>query len=42
MANYNESFEKINLPFAVKNALILHKGELTPQYKYIEKYLDIK
>ncbi len=38
-ADYNENFENIKLPYAIKNAMILHKGEFTPQYKYIEKYL---
>jgi len=28
------------LPAPIKRALILHKGELTPDYKYIQKYLE--
>lgn len=38
-ADYDASLEDIDLPHAIKKALILHKGELTPSYKYIEKYL---
>ncbi len=38
-ADYNMSTELLNLPDAIKKALILHKGELTEQYKYIEKFL---
>ncbi len=38
-ADYNEKFEDIKLPFAVKKGMILHKGELTPDYKYIQQYL---
>lgn len=38
-ANYNQPFDKIELPPAVKKALILHNGQLTPDYKYLESYL---
>ncbi len=38
-ADYNTSFEKIDIPNPIKKAMILHKGELTPNYKYIEQYL---
>ena len=38
-ADYNQSFEELNLPPVIKNAVITHKGELTPQYKYLEKFL---
>ncbi|MDP2423697.1 MAG: bifunctional lysine ketoglutarate reductase /saccharopine dehydrogenase family protein [Bacteroidales bacterium] len=38
-ADYDASLDDIDLPHAIKKALILHKGELTPSYKYIEKYL---
>lgn len=39
VADYNSPFEEINLPDAIKNAMILHKGQFTPDYKYLEKYL---
>lgn len=38
-ANYKDSYEHVLLPAAVKKALILHNGELTPPYKYLAKYL---
>ncbi|MBW6498497.1 MAG: hypothetical protein K0B09_08930 [Bacteroidales bacterium] len=38
-ADYDLPFEDIDLPRAIKKALILHKGQLTPDYKYIEQYL---
>jgi alpha-aminoadipic semialdehyde synthase len=38
-ADFKEDFDKIALPYPIKRALILHKGELTPEYKYIEKFL---
>jgi alpha-aminoadipic semialdehyde synthase len=40
-ANYNAStIDEIELPLPIKRALILHKGQLTPDYKYIQKYLE--
>ncbi len=38
-ANYDLPFEQVKLPAAIKKAMILHKGKLTPDYQYIEKYL---
>lgn len=38
-ADYDASFDQLQLPDPIKNALILHKGELTPDYKYIKEYL---
>ncbi len=38
-ADYEQPFEDLDLPRAIKKALILHKGQLTPDYKYIEQYL---
>lgn len=38
-ADFSEHFDDLDLPKAVKKALILHNGELTPEYKYIEEYL---
>ncbi|MFA5972785.1 MAG: bifunctional lysine ketoglutarate reductase /saccharopine dehydrogenase family protein [Lentimicrobiaceae bacterium] len=37
--DFNEEFETLDLPRAIKSALILHRGELTPQYKYLEEHL---
>jgi alanine dehydrogenase len=41
-ADFTQDFEKINLPYPVKKAMILHKGMLTPDYKYIEQYLMVE
>ncbi len=37
--DFSEDFETLDLPRAIKSALILHRGELTPHYKYIESHL---
>ncbi len=38
-ADFDEVFEDLDLPRAIKKGLILHKGELTPDYKYLEDFL---
>lgn len=38
-ADYNIPFELLDLPKPIKKAMILHKGELTPDFKYIAEYL---
>jgi alpha-aminoadipic semialdehyde synthase len=38
-ADFSENFEDLDLPKAIKKALILHRGELTPDYKYLEEFL---
>jgi alpha-aminoadipic semialdehyde synthase len=38
-ADFNEHFDDLDLPKAIKKALILHRGELTPEYKYMEAFL---
>ncbi len=38
-ADYNVDFEKVKLPNTIKKAMILHKGNLTPDYQYISQYL---
>lgn len=37
--NYSLNFNDVNLPIELKKATILYKGELTPNFKYLEKYL---
>mgnify|MGYP002639606762 CR=1 FL=1 len=37
--NFDVSFEDLKLPQPIKSALILHKGELTPDYLYLEKHI---
>ena len=38
-ADFSEDFEDLDLPKSLKKGLILHKGELTPDYKYLEEFL---
>ncbi len=38
-ADYEQPFEKLQLPPEIKKAIICHKGELTPDYRYLENYL---
>ncbi|HNS16428.1 MAG TPA: bifunctional lysine ketoglutarate reductase /saccharopine dehydrogenase family protein [Bacteroidales bacterium] len=38
-ADYSLDFYDIELPAPIKRAMILHKGELTPDYAYISKFL---
>ncbi|MFO8054802.1 MAG: bifunctional lysine ketoglutarate reductase /saccharopine dehydrogenase family protein [Bacteroidales bacterium] len=39
-ADYNAPFMELQLPTPVKKALILYKGEFTPDYQYLGKYLQ--
>jgi saccharopine dehydrogenase (NAD+, L-lysine forming) len=38
--NFCKNFDELELPDSVKKALILHKGQLTKDYQYLNKYLD--
>lgn len=38
-ADYSVPFEDLNLPSEIARAVILYHGKLTPDYKYLEKYL---
>jgi len=38
-ANYSAGFGQLDLPAEIKRAVILHHGQLTPDYKYISQYL---
>lgn len=40
VADYELPYEEIDLPRAIKKALILLKGELTPNYKYLEEFVN--
>ena len=35
-ADYSRSYDEIDLPRPIKRAMIVHNGELTPSYKYLE------
>jgi len=39
-ADFNELFDDLDLPKAIKKALVLHKGELTPEYRYLEAFIN--
>ena len=39
-ADFEENFEDLDLPKAIKKGLILHKGELTPDYKYLQEFIN--
>jgi len=38
-ADYSVGFDDLDLPAPVKRAVIAHRGELAPDYRYIERYL---
>ena len=38
-ADYSVPFEQLDLPPEIKRAVIAHRGELTPDYRYIEQFL---
>lgn len=39
-ADYEADFNNIDLPKPIKRAMILHKGELTPDYAYLKEYVE--
>ncbi|MCK4754394.1 MAG: hypothetical protein KAS58_04120, partial [Calditrichia bacterium] len=38
-ADFSVGFDDLNLPYALKKAVIVFKGELTREYTYLKKYL---
>lgn len=40
VADFERTFEELDLPRALKKGMILHKGILTPEYKYLEKFVS--
>ncbi len=40
-ADYSATFEDLNLPPEIKRAVIVHRGALTPDYRYLEEHLDV-
>lgn len=38
-ADYTVPFEECRLPAEIKRAVIVYQGELTPKYRYLEKFL---
>jgi alpha-aminoadipic semialdehyde synthase len=39
MANFSDDFESCDLPQPIKNAVILFRGEFTPDYEYMKSFL---
>lgn len=39
-ADYAVAFEELDLPPAIKRAVIAHRGRLTPDYEYLQEYLN--
>jgi saccharopine dehydrogenase (NAD+, L-lysine forming) len=39
-ADFDDSYEDLDLPKSIKKGLILHRGELTPDFKYLEEFLS--
>ena len=37
--NFSVPFEKLNIPDPLKRALVLHQGNLTPDYRYMEEFI---
>jgi alpha-aminoadipic semialdehyde synthase len=40
-ADFSQPPEKLDLPGPIRRALILYQGKLTPEYRYIEKFLNV-
>jgi alpha-aminoadipic semialdehyde synthase len=40
-ADYTVPFEELALPPEIKRAVIAYRGELTPDYRYLEQYLRV-
>jgi len=38
-SDFSAKFDDLQLPYALKKAVIVHQGELTNEYSYLEKYL---
>lgn len=38
--DFNKSFNELKLSYPIKTALILHKGELTEDYKYLQQFIN--
>ena len=38
-ADFDASFDALALPYAIKKALILHKGQFTPDYEYMKDFI---
>jgi alpha-aminoadipic semialdehyde synthase len=41
-ADFGKSFEHLAVPDAIKRAIIVHRGEFTPDYLYMSKFIQSK
>ncbi|MEN8164551.1 MAG: bifunctional lysine ketoglutarate reductase /saccharopine dehydrogenase family protein, partial [Acidobacteriota bacterium] len=41
VADYSVPFEDLNLPPEIKRAVIVHRGALTPDYRYLEEHVGV-
>ncbi len=39
-ADFTAPFDELNLPAPIKRAVIVHRGELTPEFAYLRQYLE--
>jgi len=39
-ADYRVPYEDLDLPSAIKRAVIVYRGRLTPDYEYLQEYLN--
>jgi alpha-aminoadipic semialdehyde synthase len=38
-ADFDKPFAELDLPDPIKNAIIVHQGDFTPEYKYMERFI---
>jgi hypothetical protein len=38
-AHWSADFDQLDLPAHLKKAVVVHKGELTPAYRYLSQHL---
>ena len=39
-ADFNSDFEGLHLPSHLKKAVVVHRGKLAPNYRYLQEFLD--
>jgi hypothetical protein len=39
MADFSGDFKDCDLPYPIKKAIILYRGEFTPEYEYMKEYI---
>ncbi len=42
LTDFDIAFDSLVLPYPIKKALILHRGKLTPEYRYLENFLSLR